>query len=271
MEYRKLDITVISADGLKDVGLLSKMDVYVTVFLSDDPRSKCRTPVDKDGGKSPKWNHKLNLYVYEHSLSHNPSLIFNIRADRIISDKDIGEVVVPIKELLESSTSDSSERVVEYAVHTSKGKPKGTLKFAYKFGEKSTQSVPEFKTAEPMAAYPAYTGGPSAGYGGPPPVYGTAHAYQAGPPPPQGYGYPQQAAYGYPPQQQGYGGYPPQQGYGGYPPQQGYGGYQQPQKKKNNMGLGLGLGAGLLGGLLVGDMISDMGDSSGGFDGGFDF
>ncbi|XP_047333588.1 protein SRC2-like [Impatiens glandulifera] len=302
MEYRPLEITVISANDLKDVGRFSKMDVYVVVSLSDEPCSTCRTPIHKDGGKSPKWNHKVKLFVNENYLSRNPKLIFNIRADRTFSDKDVGEVSIPLKDLLHDSIS--AERSVEYKVRTPKGKSEGKLKFSYKFGEKSKQPVNSTKNSEPVTAYPPFAG-PSkdqSSYAQPPPA-ATAYqapppaatAYQAPPPatayqaPPAattGYGYPPQGYGGYPPPPPrgyggyppaAYGGYPPPAGYGGYPPPVGYGGYmsQQPppmqaQKKKKKNNFGLGMGAGLLGGLLVGDMISDAGDNMAAYDAGYD-
>lgn len=282
MEYRPLDVTVISADGLKDVNLISKMDVYVVLSIADDPTTKRKTHVDKDGGKSPKWNDHLKFNV--DARNPNVPLVFRIRSDRPLGDKDIGVVTIPMKELLDHPTADGGgERVVEYQVRTPSGKSKGTLKFSYKFGDKVAapappppQMAPQEKSKhsdEPVTAYPAQAGAstayapyapPQQGYGYPPPQqhsgYPPAAAYGYPPPPQQGYGYPpQEHGYGYPP--------PPQGGYG-YPPQV----VVQPQqvkKKKNNMGLGLGLGAGLLGGLLVGDMISDVGEM-GSYDAGFD-
>lgn len=280
MEYRPLDVTVISADGLKDVNLISKMDVYVVVSIADDPTTKRKTQVDKDGGKSPKWNDHLKFNV--DARNPNVPLVFRIRSDRPLGDKDIGVVTLPMKELLDHPTADGGgERVVEYQVRTPSGKSKGTLKFSYKFGDKVVapappppQMAPQEKSKhsdEPVTAYPAQAGAstayaayapPQQGYGYPPPQQ------HSGYPPAAAYGYPQppQQGYGYPPQQHGYGYPPPQQGGYGYPPQV----VVQPQqvkKKKNNFGLGLG--AGLLGGLLVGDMISDVGEM-GAYDAGFD-
>ncbi|PSS19655.1 hypothetical protein CEY00_Acc11078 [Actinidia chinensis var. chinensis] len=276
MEYRPLDITVISAENLKDVNLISKMDVYVEVSIGGDPVGKRKTHVDKDGGKSPKWNHRLKFAVGVDVLAANPALpiLFKIRSDRPLGDKDIGDVSVPIKELLDAAAADG-ERVVEYKVRTPSGKSKGTLKFSYKFGDKlaapAEAQPPKSKNAggEAVMAYPAHPG-PSAAY--PPSAHvGYAQPYAAG------YAQPQ-PGYGYPPPQPGYGGYPPQPGYGypapapgyGYPPVQAA--VQHPKKKKNNFGLGLA--GGLLGGLLVGDMISDAGEMAAyddGFDAGFDF
>ncbi|PSS26526.1 hypothetical protein CEY00_Acc07822 [Actinidia chinensis var. chinensis] len=274
MEYRTLDITVISAENLKDVNLISKMDVYVEVSIGGDPVGKRKTHVDKDGGKSPKWNHRLKFDVGVGVLVANPALplLFKIRSDRPLGDKDIGDVSVSINELL--LEADGGERVVEYQVRTPLGKPKGTLKFSYKFGDKlaapTVNTGGEAVTVHPGpgAAYPhpAHVGyaPPQPGYGYPPPQPGYGY------PPPQpgygappltpGYGYPA-PGYGYPPVQPGYGAPPPAPGYG-YPPVQEA--VHKPTKKIN-FGLALAA-AGLLEGVLMGDMAAGLGD-----DAGFDF
>ncbi|XXG80649.1 hypothetical protein AAC387_Pa09g1465 [Persea americana] len=283
MAYRPLDLTLISAKDLKDVNLFSKMDVYAIATLSNDPRSKQRTSVDKDGGKSPTWNFHMKFFI----PTTNPDglvLHIQLKSERTLGDRDVGEVHIPIKELLEVSPSDPSTaaKFVSYQVRKPSGKPKGILNISYKIGDKvappQPPQPPAFttqKSDEPVTAYPAAVAGSSA-Y--PPPAGAYPPPAGAYPPPAGAYPYPPpQPAYGYgapPPQPQpGYGyGYPPppQQGYGyGYPPQ------AQPaaKPKKNNFGMGLGAGllGGALGGLLIGDMISDAGDS--GFDdgGGFDF
>ena len=301
MEYRNLEITVCSAKDLKDVNMFSKMDVYVVVMIAEDPRTKQKTPVDRDGGKSPKWNHKMKFVVHEAAAKQNRlTLVFQIKSDRALGDRDIGEISVPVKELLDSDGDGEvdqpmkTERIASYSVRTPSGKTKGTLDFSYKIGEKvDAPAVSEYGGAsnysekkygdEPVMAYPSY-GYQAPPHGAapmyPPPQQGAGHMY---PPPQQGAGYPPQVAgyppagysggHGYPQMAPGYGGYPPQQGAGyGYPAQMA----QKPKKKKGGMGMGLGLGAGLLGGLLIGDMVSDIGDASydGGFDdsmGGFDF
>lgn len=282
MEYRPIEITLISAKDLKDVNLLSKMDVYAVVTINGDPQTKQKTPVDKDCGSNPKWNHVMKFTV-DDAVANQNRLNFVIRlvSNRKLGDKEIGEVVVPVKELLEGK----DKVMYDYSVRTPSGKPKGILNLSCKIGEKFNvpvaappQHQPQYmegkgKVGEtPMMAYPA--AGSSMGY---PSAAGSSMAYP--PPPPSGYPYNYPPPGGYPPPPQGYGGYPPppQPGYGyqGYPPQAGYG---KPPKRfgGGGAGVGLGLAGGLLGGLLIGDMVSDIADNSaydaGGFDdGGFDF
>uniref|UniRef100_A0A5B6YNA9 C2 domain-containing protein n=1 Tax=Davidia involucrata TaxID=16924 RepID=A0A5B6YNA9_DAVIN len=269
MEYRPLDITVISAQDLQNVNRLTKMDVYVVVSINTDSKTKLKTHVDRDGGTSPKWNHRMKFSIEEKA---NLSLLhFQLKSDRSFRlDKDIGHVSVPVRDLFDAK--DFSERVVDYQLKTPSGKTKGTLKFSYKFGDKMKR-VDEAATM----AYPPPVGASRVGYA-PPPYPGMAAPYPPpmGYPPPSGYGYPPPQphggypapGYGYPP--------PPMAGYGYMPVQQ----QQQQKKKKSGNKMGLGLGAGLLGGLLVGDMLSDVGDMAAydagyadGFDdvGGFDF
>ncbi|KAG8390993.1 hypothetical protein BUALT_Bualt01G0141800 [Buddleja alternifolia] len=236
MEYRALKIRVISGKDLKDVKLfsLSKMDVYAEVSIAGYPQSMKKTLVDKDCGSNPKWNNdeqQLMEFIVDEPYLAKPglSLLFQLKAQSSFGkDKQIGSVTIPIHHL--EFQPNSQDRVIEYQVITTSGKPKGSLKFSYRFGEKFIEHA-----QEPVTAYPA-----------PPPRYAAAapHPGMGYPPPPSGY-----------PQTSGYG-YPPQQGYVGYPP--------PPKKNKMGMGsgLGMGLGAGLLGGLLVGEMASDIGDAS---------
>ncbi|KAK7363594.1 hypothetical protein VNO77_05742 [Canavalia gladiata] len=290
MDYRTLELNLASAKDLKDVNLFSKMDVYAVVSLSGDPlhHQKIKTPVDRNGGTNPTWNFPIKLTIDE-SLARQNRLILEIKlcCDRTLAaDKEVGQVHVPLKELLDQTGNGNSFQHVSYQVRTPSGKPKGALNFSYKFGEKITAPAKappsaEAPKAEPVTVYPVPTTGSTSapypsGHTPPPPQYAAGY----GNPPPQPYGgYPPlQPGYGYRPPQQGYG-YPPQQGYG-YPPQQGYGyppqqGHvyppvQRPAKNNFGMGLGAGLLGGALGGLLIGDMISDAGTYDAGYDAGFD-
>ncbi|KAH7513347.1 hypothetical protein FEM48_Zijuj12G0190400 [Ziziphus jujuba var. spinosa] len=288
MEQRTLEINVVSATDLKDVNLITKMDVYAVVSISGDSHpyhQKTKTNVDRGCGSKPTWNYPMKFTINDAAAKQNRlSLVFNIRCERSLGDKDIGQVIVPVKELLDSAGDGSSMKFTSYQVRKPSGKPKGVLNFSFKFGEKfsaaaATASAAEYvatktKTAEePVTAYPAPPGvGSSVGAYPPPPgaypPYPPVQGYGGYPPPPPQPGYgayppPPQPGYGYPPP--GYGYPPPGQGYG-QPP------LQQAGKKKNKFGMGMGAGllGGLLGGMLIGDMVSDAGAYDAGYDGGFD-
>ncbi|XP_038879883.1 protein SRC2 homolog [Benincasa hispida] len=290
MEVWPLEIRIIKANDLKDVNLITKMDVYAVVSISGDQLNnpKHKTTVDKDAGATPSWNFSMQFTVDDAAVQDNRlTLKIKLLSNRKLGDKEIGVVYVQIKELFDNSVhregggddekaTGNEEKFGSYSVRLSNGKSKGTLDLAYKFGEKykvEPSPVPPPHTVEtygmkgaeapPVMAYPSTFPASSSSY--PPP----ADAY---PPPPGGYPYtpppgayppshsggyppPPPAGYGYPPPGYGYGGgyQPPPPGYGYLPMQQPP---EQP-KKSGGGGMGMGLGAGLLGGLLIGDMISD--------------
>ncbi|KAI3756117.1 hypothetical protein L1987_55931 [Smallanthus sonchifolius] len=306
MADRSLDLTIISAKGLNNVNLVGKMDVYAVVYINGaaNQDQKQKTHVDKDGDSNPTWNYPMKFTIDESvALQNRLTLVVKIKTEGMFGDKDLGEVHVPVKELLEGvSIGGKPLQFVTYQVRKPSGKPKGELSFSYTLGEKSAGvgTIEEPVTAypagkpsnpagkvdrldEPVTAYPTVPSGsnslyspmyaaPAGGEGSyPPPAAGVA----PGSYPPAGGGeyYPPPAGYpGYTYQQQpAYGRYPspPPPGYGGYPPQPGYG-YppaqqpQQPQKKnKSGFGFGAGLLGGALGGLLIGDMVSDAADGGG--------
>lgn len=300
MEYRTLEINVMSGKDLNKVNFITKMDVYVVVLISgtnDRSNQKIKTPVDHDGDNNPTWNFPIKFTIDEKAAAQNRlHLVFKLRCQRALGDKDIGEVEVPLKELLESTNSTVSKQFVSYQIRKPSGKPKGQLTFSYQFSDKITGSSVDAKIDQPVTAYPAVNPTPMVGSTSvyPPPPQGPsgpyppppAYAYGgSGPTPPAPAGYPPPAAaaagaygYGYPPATApSYSGYPPPPQYGYPPPPQGYGypPVQGPPKKNNNFGLGLGAGllGGALGGMLIGDAISDVGGYDGGFGdiGGFDF
>uniref|UniRef100_A0A803LS89 C2 domain-containing protein n=1 Tax=Chenopodium quinoa TaxID=63459 RepID=A0A803LS89_CHEQI len=232
MEFRTLDLTVLSANDLNRVNLFSKMDVYVVVSVINSAvnrRStalKQRTPIDKKGDKNPSWNYPINFTINDAAAMHNRLTIrFQVFSKRIFpGDKLIGEVLVPVSELLSSHGDRKQASSLSYQLRKVSGKPKGVLNFSYKFGEKFTAG-----------------GGVGEGFT----VGGTG--------PTTYYSYP-------PPQQQPMWGQP----VSGYPA-------QPPTARNNNFGMGMGAGllGGALAGMVIGDLVSD-GGYDGGFDGGYD-
>ncbi|PHT95144.1 hypothetical protein T459_03026 [Capsicum annuum] len=158
MEYRALEINVMSGKDLNKVNLITKMDVYVVVSISgaDDDRSnqKTKTHVDHDGDNNPTWNFPIKFTIDENAAVQNRlHLVFKLRCQRALGDKDIGEVDVPIKELLESpNSSTGSKQFVSYQIRKPSGKPKGQLTFSYQFSDKITgnSSVGHIHLLRPM-------------------------------------------------------------------------------------------------------------------------
>ncbi|KAG2693566.1 hypothetical protein I3843_08G098200 [Carya illinoinensis] len=238
MEYRTLEINVISAKGLKDLNLFSKMDVYVVVSLSGD-KQMTKTNVDRKGGTSPTWNFTVKFTIDESAARQNRlNLEFKLRCNRSLGgDKDIGVVYDPVAELLNSTGYGKSMQLVSYQVIRPSGKPQGILNFSCKFMEKVATGgellMPEAKAHGPVIAYAAPVVGTSAppydGFYPPaaaphPPHQPYCYRYQ---PPPPGYGYPVISALpyngSYPPDAAFHRPPPPPYGYGYPPPPPGYG------------------------------------------------
>lgn len=152
--YRSLEVTLLSAKGIKRVKQISKMDVYVVATVSGDSRSVQKTPVHKDSGSKPTWNFTMKFTVDESlAQSDNLMLILLLRCFRHLhSDMDIGEVDVSIKGLLDHAGDDMSAKYVTYDVKRPSGKPKGKLNFSFKFGERVAGA-----TQSPVTAYPMHT------------------------------------------------------------------------------------------------------------------
>lgn len=305
METRSLEVSIISARDLQDVNLVSKMDVYAVATLLGDSRTKqtIKTSIDREGGRNPTWNFPIRFTIDSRAAKQNRLVLeIKLRCSRALGDKDIGEVNIPVKELLDSAHGNGqSLQYISYQVRKPSGRPKGELNISYKFGDTvvgpSVAAAPPPKT-EPYAAHPsapfaappakpaaathpfdpfaAAQAQPSKAEPGVPyPAQGigcsssapSAPPYHA--PPPAGYPYQATSVgYAYAPATQGYGAYPPPPPGYGYPPPPAYG-YPQVQRPQQNNNLGLGLGAGLLGGALagfvIGDLVSDIGFGDGGF------
>ncbi|KAM2001651.1 hypothetical protein ACFX15_025464 [Malus domestica] len=143
MEQRTLELELISAKDIKDVRLILKMDVYAVVSLQvdDDSRGKQQktmTKVARGCGTHPTWNFHVNFVLDEYLTQQNRLfIVFKLVCQHSHGDKDIGQVVVPVKELFDSVKADAaSMKFVTYQVRKPSGKPKGELNFSYKFGDK---------------------------------------------------------------------------------------------------------------------------------------
>ncbi|GLT50462.1 hypothetical protein SLA2020_239480 [Shorea laevis] len=149
MEYRPLDITLISAKGLEDVNHLVPMNVYAVVTINGDTQTEQKTPVHKHCGPNPEWHCTMKFAVVEPAANQDGlNLVICLVSDRhnhglvpgLVHDKDIGEVVVSINELLASE-----ERVFDRNVTL---QPQGTLNLRFEIGE-----TLEYPAAGPGTGY----------------------------------------------------------------------------------------------------------------------
>lgn len=91
MAHRALDLTLISAQELKNVNLISKLHVYAVVSLSGDMRTRQRTPTDWHGSENPIWNHTFHFLIpADGDSASRLSINVLLRAERMLSDREIG-------------------------------------------------------------------------------------------------------------------------------------------------------------------------------------
>ncbi|MFS7964264.1 putative C2 domain-containing protein [Helianthus anomalus] len=131
MEYRTLDLTLVSAKGLTKAG---KLNVYVVASISDSRTEisklqKFKTRIDKDGGSDPTWNLPMKFTVNEATgLQNRLTLVVKIKGARMFLDKNLGEVRVRIKEFLEGvKPGGKIMQNVSYRVRGRDGKDESSL------------------------------------------------------------------------------------------------------------------------------------------------
>lgn len=192
MEYRPLDLTIISAKGLRNANLFGKMKVYAAAGLSSDPRSKKkRTPVDRDGGKNPTWKFSME-FSFPSSGPNNLFLHIQLKCRCLFGHRIVvGEVHIPVNDLLLADGKPA--QFVSYQVRRPSGKPQGVLSLSYKFRDRvdlpgRVSDCPSVVPVWSMAgAYPYQV----------PPVYPACCGGSLVPPQTYVYGYPPPKSYGY--------------------------------------------------------------------------
>lgn len=210
MAQRELEVTVISAQDLKNVRLSGRaMSPYAEVWIQNSSARKVQTGVDSGGGINPSWNYVLRLACEDGIFRSGGVLTIVLRNRGSFSDKVIGTVTVPLSDLsLQCRAADSNasreSTLMSYQVRMRSGKPHGILNLSVVVGSvvkqagyaKSSAAHPAMSdSAPPVTAYPASTN------------YSTGYSQAATPPNPSQYSqnnpqyYPQQM---YPPQQNAY-------------------------------------------------------------------
>lgn len=140
----ELEIKLLWCRGLTAFNFFQKLTVYVSgSIISEDERIKLtqeqkqeqKTPVDEEGDGNPEWNYTMNFdlkSIPNITNIQNFSIIFEVRNHgQVLWDKNIGEVRVPLKDLIES-VGFGVVRFASYEVRSSDGKPNGVLDFSYK-------------------------------------------------------------------------------------------------------------------------------------------
>ncbi|KAH7518987.1 protein SRC2 [Ziziphus jujuba] len=172
-----IEMKVISCKDLKAFNFFQKLSVYAVVCIaSDDPSKKMvqqkkedqvqRTPTDTQGDGNPEWNHQLRFDLKLNSDEDHLFLHFNLRHAGIVfglgGDRTIGEVRIPLKDLLEDASSNGVVRFVSYQVRTSDGKPNGVLNLSYKLigcgfgiGNQNPNPNPNYAAGSTISGFPS--------------------------------------------------------------------------------------------------------------------
>ena len=185
-----MDVTLLSARDLRDVNLVSKMEVYGVVYLAGDPISRQRVATDRTGGRNPVWNATARVTVPA-SGSESGALRVLLCTERPLGDRDVGEVILPLTEIL----ADAGEEPTEANLGTYKvrkvgsSKTQGVLNLSYKLGgviyptAAQYQQAPMLKAGESAAGYLAAGAAPYVS-ALPPQQLGYSYPYPCPPAPP---------------------------------------------------------------------------------------
>lgn len=170
-----IDLKVISCKGLKSFNFFQKLSVYSAVSLGTSDADKSqrqqrqKTPVDQHGNRNPEWNHEIRFDLVPIPLLQRKDLFlhFDLFSDGIFADKLLGEVHVPLTDLVRDF--DDAVRFVSYQIRTPDRKNNGILNFSYKVNSSSKGKIASYPTVDtsPAVLIPAKET-PPGGYFAPP-------------------------------------------------------------------------------------------------------
>lgn len=101
MEFRRLEIDVISANDLKVVDLFSTMVVYVVVSINGNHPSAERTPIGKSRGSNRQWNCTVKFTIDEAPVCRDLlTVAFCLKFDCELGVIEIGTAKAPSRNCL---------------------------------------------------------------------------------------------------------------------------------------------------------------------------
>ncbi|KAJ9548836.1 hypothetical protein OSB04_021379 [Centaurea solstitialis] len=152
MECRNLELTLNSANDLREVRRFFKMKVYAKVYIGGNKTMEKRTPVDKHGQTNPAWNYTMNYAIGESWVEHHGTmLVIKLYCKRKLGDRYIGEVHRSLKELYDYAYPIGGSAVVRFPVQLGSIASQGQLCFSYRFGDKV--SIEKLTLAESIASF----------------------------------------------------------------------------------------------------------------------
>ncbi|CAL5071243.1 unnamed protein product [Urochloa decumbens] len=168
MAYRVLEVTLLSAKDLKRVNLISRMEVYAVVTLSGDPLTRQCTQPDPYGGRHPSWNTSFRFTVPPTAATATGCLHVLLRTERALGDRDVGEVIVPLADILAGggAACDPGPRPPQLASYqvrkVHRYEPRGMLNVSYRLGPIVAPQPQAPPRADDTAAAAAFFGYPVA-------------------------------------------------------------------------------------------------------------
>ncbi|KAG2647436.1 protein SRC2-like [Panicum virgatum] len=264
MAYRVLEVTLLSARDLKRVNLFSRMEVYAVVTISGDPLTRQCTQPDPYGGRHPSWNTSFRFNVPATAATATGCLHVLLRTERALGDRDVGEVIVPLADILTGggAACDPGPRPPQLASYQVRKlhrcEPRGMLNVSYRLGPVVAPQARADEAAVPYVGFPVARS----------PFYAPSYAYLPAPGPA-----PASLSLPPPPHPQAAGGHdaamavqPPAPSAGAISaynlPAAGHAAAAASPTKRNGggdrMDFGVGLGAGLVSGAISGMLAGDM-------------
>ncbi|PAN15389.1 hypothetical protein PAHAL_2G484300 [Panicum hallii] len=160
MAYRVLEVTLLSARGLKRVNLISRMEVYAVVTISGDPLTRQCTQPDPYGGRHPSWNTSFRFNVPPTAATATGCLHVLLSTERALGDRDVGEVIVPLADILTGggAACDPGPRPPQLASYhvrkVHRCEPRGMLNVSYRLGPIVAPQARADEAAVPYVGFP---------------------------------------------------------------------------------------------------------------------
>ncbi|KAJ6764086.1 INGRESSION PROTEIN FIC1 [Salix purpurea] len=168
MDSGSMEIKVMYCKDVSSFNFFQKLLVYVLVSIvrnDGDPDKKPlelqkqqrRTPTDKEAEGDPEWNHPMHFDLSEVSFQDRDNLFIHFdlcHEGLYFGDKIIGEVRVPLKDLIQEANGIA--RFVSYEVRTPDGKPNGMLNFSCKVKNMGANSSQTGITGYPIVNHQPY-------------------------------------------------------------------------------------------------------------------
>lgn len=159
MEYRTLEIKMISAKDVKDVTpFFYKLMVFAVVSITGDPLNPQieNTDADEYGKRNPRWNRSLK-FTFKESLANQDRLFLKIHLGAMLSipNKLIGTVNIPLKELFDNP---AGHRLSCQVRKINSEESRGTLNLSYRLGDR-VEAPPPPKPMKAKAPGEVFTNG----------------------------------------------------------------------------------------------------------------